>query len=383
MNVIYPSLIIGAGPAGLATSFELARAGVSHVVLERGPEVGHSWAHYYDSLVLHTTRSLSTMPGLSFPPGTGTFPTRRDMVAYLRTYASSFELPVRCGADVTSLTRNQDVWVARTAAGAEYRAHTAVVATGIAANPRVPALPGRDRFRGRLLHSASYDRPDGLAASRVLVVGAGNSAGEIAAELAAAGAVVTVAVRSGAHVVPLRLLGIPVQYFGVALEHVPRSWFDRITALVERFSIRSGSTSVLPRPPRKACDSVPIIGGHLVDAIRGGRIRVAGGVNELTPEGARFSDGSTGAFDAIILATGFSAAIGLLGDRITRDPCGFAARLDRVASRDAPGLYFVGHSYGPGGSLYHMRTDARRAATLIRRGTSRTSTETPRPPSER
>jgi len=381
--VIYRSVVIGAGPAGLATSYELSRSGVAHVVLERGPEVAHSWANYYDSLVLHTTRSLSALPGVGFPSGTPTFPSRRDMVAYLRAYASHFSLPIRCGADVISLTRGPDGWIARTSTGDEYRARTAVVATGIAANPKVPPMVGREQFRGRVLHSADYHRPDEFGTSRVLVVGAGNSAGEIAAELASAGAQVTIAVRSGAHVVPLRLFGIPVQYFGVALEHVPRAWFNRITAVVERFSFQSAKAAVLPRPPRKPCDSVPIIGGHLVDAIRDGRIRVARGVTELTVDGARFDDGTAHVFDTIILATGFSAAIGLLGKAVSRDACGFASRVDRVVSRDADGLHFVGHSYGPGGSLYHMRADARRAAALIRRGTSRTSTETPPLPSER
>ena len=100
-----PVLVIGAGPAGLATSHELARNGVPHLVVERGRHVGQTWADLYDSLVLHTARRLSTLPGLAFPPATPLFPTRAEFVEYLGRYAGEFRLPITTGVEVTRLRR--------------------------------------------------------------------------------------------------------------------------------------------------------------------------------------------------------------------------------------------------------------------------------------
>jgi hypothetical protein len=141
--------------------------------------------------------------------------------------------------------------------------------------------------------------------------------------------------------------------------------------------------AVLPGPPRDtACPRVPLIGLALADAIRAGRVTVTGGVTGFTRQGVRFADGAEAPFDAVILATGYRAALGLLGDAVRLDACGFASRRDRVVSTDRAQLYFVGHNYGIRGGLYNIAHDARLAARRIsaaRGGTSRTPIERPRP----
>ena len=184
----HETIVVGAGPAGLATSRELTRAGVDHCVLERGDQLGHTWANLYDSLVLHTGRHLSALPGLAFPSGTPLFPPRRDFLDYLHRYASAFSLPIETSSEVLAIERQADQWIVRLRSGAALGARTLVVATGIVANPHVPEISGRDRFTGRVMHSVDYRRPAGMKGRRVLVVGAGNSAGEISVELARAGA---------------------------------------------------------------------------------------------------------------------------------------------------------------------------------------------------
>jgi len=379
------TIVIGAGPAGLATSAALTRRGVPHVVLERGRQVGATWANLYDSLVLHTARRLSALPGLPFPASTPQFPTRLDFVAYLERYAQMFRVPVELGADVTSLRRANGDWIARTSSGDERRARTVVVATGIVANPHVPSIPGRDLFRGRVLHSVDYRTPGEFAGQRVLVVGTGNSGGEIAAEIARAGARVTLAVRSGAMVVPREVAGIPIQYLSVVAGTLPTPAQRGLTAVMLKVSALVRGPAVLPLPPIvRPCANVPIIGFHLVDAIRAGTVQVKRGITAFTAEGLRFADDSTAGFDTVLLATGYRAAVGLLGDQISCDPCGFAERRDRVTSRDQPGLYFVGHNYGIQGGLFNIARDARLVAKgVTHRDTSRTSTGMRRPASER
>jgi len=106
----------------------------------------------------------------------------------------------------------------------------------------------------------------------------------------------------------------------------------------------------------------------------------------LTANGARFADGTEQAFDDVILATGYTAEMALLGNLVQRDACGFARRRNRVVSVDQPDLFFVGHNYDVRGGLFNIARDARLAAGQISaalRDTRRTSTGTPRPPRER
>jgi hypothetical protein len=121
----------------------------------------------------------------------------------------------------------------------------------------------------------------------------------------------------------------------------------------------------LPPPGDSACATVPLIGFHLAEAVKAGRIQLTSAVAQFTADGVRFTDGSERSFDAVILATGYRAALGLLGNEITRDRCGFAARRNRVVSVDRPGLYFVGHNYDVAGGLRNIGQDARIAAGFI------------------
>jgi lysine/ornithine N-monooxygenase len=378
----FDAIVVGAGPAGLATSRELARAGVDHRVLERGAQAGHTWGNLYDSLVLHTGRHLSSLPGLAFPPGTPLFPPRRAFLDYLHRYADTFRLPIETSADVTTVDRRGDRWAVRLRVGATLEARTLVVATGIVANPHVPDIPGRDRFTGRVIHSVSYRRPEGMTGRRVLVVGAGNSAGEISVELAQNGADVTLAVQSGAFVVPRELLGIPIQYLSVLVSPLPRAFVQRVTTILGGLR----GPRVLPLPATTPCPKVPLIGLALADALRAGAIQLRGGLTAFTTEGVRFRDGSEQPFDDVILATGYRAALGFLEGVIRVDACGFGGRRDRVVSLDHPDLYFVGHNYDARGGLYNISIDAPRAAREITRAlrdTARTSTGTPPAPSGR
>jgi cation diffusion facilitator CzcD-associated flavoprotein CzcO len=360
---MHDALIIGAGPAGLAVSRELGTA-VDHLVLERGEALGHTWANLYDGLVLHTGKHLSALPGMPFPSFTPLFPSRLDFLDYLRRYADAFRVPVETNAGVATVRRDPDGWIARTTAGTEFRARAIVMATGIVSNPHVPEIPHRDRFRGKVMHSVDYRRPGEYAGQRVLVVGIGNSSGEICVELAAAGVNVTVAVRSGARVVPRQILGIPVQYFAVAMSPLPRTAQHAVQSAVGRISdlVRG---AVLPRPADSPCSNVPLIGLHFPNAVRAGAIHLKPGVAEFADRVVRFTDGSEEPFDAVILATGYRAAVGALGDMIRLDDCGFGARTSRVVSQDQPGLYFVGHNYDSRGGLRNIAQDARLAARFI------------------
>lgn len=382
----FQCVVIGAGPAGLATSRELAMRGVQHVVLERGAEVGHSWINAYDSLTLHTGKHMSGLPGMRLPKSAPLFVPRTEFVRYLQEYARHFALPVRTGWDVRGVARitsGDSRWRVRSATTkgeATIECRDLVVASGIMANPRTPQMPGAETYTragGRLMHSADYRRPNDLVGKRVLVVGVGNSGGEIASELARAGngngkvTHVTIAVRSGANVVPRDILGIPIQYLARYIRKLPRALREAIVRGVGRIVEKRRGPAVLPRPAYGPLDAIPLIGFNLVDAIRDGLVDVRGGVERLTETGAAFADGkapSEQPFDVVILATGFSPALAPLGQLIRVDAKGFALRHDRVTSADHDGLYFVGHNYDATGGLFNIARDAPMVARSVERG---------------
>ena len=359
-----PALVVGGGPAGLATSAELCRRGVEHRLLERGERVGASWAKLYDSLRLHTGKHLSHLPGMRFGDRVPLFPTRDMLLEYLERYVERFSLPVDTGREALAVTLAGETWRVETNRGALAARHL-VVATGIMSTPVVPELPGRERYSGRVLHAIDYRRPAPYRGQRVLVVGSGNSAGEIAAELAAEGVAVTLAVRSGARVVPLTLFGLPIQYCAWPLAFLPRG--------VQRACLRGMSAlgewrrgpAMLPPGEETHCPDVPLIGLRLEEALRSGRIERRPALAGFGDQTVRFADGGEERFDAVILATGYRATLGFLGELGARDDCGFARRADRVASAVAQRLWFVGQNYDNRGGLYNIRLDARAVAKRI------------------
>src|SRR5262249_32602703 len=154
------------------------------------------------------------------------------------------------------------------------------------------------------------------AGRRVLVVGAGNSAGEIAIEVAAAGAHVTLAVRSGATVLPREIAGVSLQYLGLALGWLPTRAQQIAARTMGRGTSPLRGRPVLPPPPAGACPPVPLIGLGLADALRAGSIGLKHAIVRFTDRGVCFDDGTELPFDAVILATGFRAAVGMLGPLI-------------------------------------------------------------------
>jgi cation diffusion facilitator CzcD-associated flavoprotein CzcO len=303
------------------------------------------------------------------PRRTPLFPSRLDYHDYLCRYAQRFGIAVEIGTTVHAALPGRRAWQVHTSAGG-IEASAIVVATGIVANPCVPVIPGRSDFEaggGRVMHSVDYRRPAPFAGRRVLVVGVGNSGGEIGSELARAGVDVSVAVRSGAHVVPLSLAGVPIQYFAALMRKLPRMAQERISDGVRLLGEVRQGPPVLPRPGHHVLDAIPLIGFHLVDEIRAGRVRVLPGITALLAGGARFSDDSEHPFDDVILATGFRPALEFLPSSITRDARGFAVRTDRVTSAAHPTLFFVGHNYDSRGALLNIAGDAPLAARTLAR----------------
>jgi len=291
------------------------------------------------------------------------FPPRDRFVRYLEEYVARFELPIRLGKDVVTASRGESGWLLNTG-DEELAGRTLVVATGIASNPVRPALEGANQFEGTILHSSEYSHPGPFLGRKVLVVGVGNSAGEIAGELGQAGAETAVSVRSGAHVMPLKILGVPSQYWSVLLGHFPDPVPGFVAGAANRALRVVRGPPPVPVPDWPVLARPPLIGGSLPDAIRSGTVTLRSEVAGFAGDRVRFRNGSEEPFDVVLLATGYRPVLGFLEGLVRLDADGFPGR-DGVRSLDQPGLYFVGHAYGPTGAIHMIRRDAPRAAREV------------------
>lgn len=184
------AVVIGAGQAGLAAAYYLQQRGLAFRVLEAAPAVGAAWAARYDSLRLFSPAWASGLPGRPWPGNPLRYPTRDETVAYLRDYASHFQLPIDTSQRVVCLApaADQASYTVHTAAGRCYLARYVLIATGPYRQPKVPIWASQLPLSVTQLHSCDYQRPGQLAGTGpVAVVGSGNSALQIAADLAATG----------------------------------------------------------------------------------------------------------------------------------------------------------------------------------------------------
>lgn len=367
---LLPAVIVGAGPAGLASAACLKQRGIEALVLEAGASLANSWRHHYDRLRLHTVKQQSHLPGLPFARELARYPTRAEVIAYLEAYAARFEIVPRTAEAVRRVCAADDGFVVESER-ATYRTRAVVIASGLNRVPNPDRLPGQERFRGALIHSRDYRNADRFVDQRVLVVGAGNTGAEIALDLAEHGVRPTMALRSPVNIVPRDFLGLPTQLTSIRLRGLPLALADAVARLVSRLAFGNLARYGLTRPALgpltafKLRRRVPLIDVGTIAAIKRGDIAVKPAVAGFTETGALFADGSADEFDAVVLATGYRPALedivavaGVLDDEgCPRDWKGGAH----------PGLFFVGYQQPPTGLLREIALQAEAVAAAIAR----------------
>ncbi|KUG08061.1 flavin-containing monooxygenase [Solirubrum puertoriconensis] len=183
------TLIIGAGQAGLAAAYYLKQAGVPCIVVEQASEVGQVWTSRYASLKLFSPVWVNALPGLKWPGPAFHYPTKDEAAQYLRLYANYFNFEVHLGQRVVRVSAADDSgFEVHTQAGARYLAKRVIVCTGGFESAHVPAWASALGAEVQQLHSSQYQAPEQLPGTGpVAVVGSGNSALQIAADIAATG----------------------------------------------------------------------------------------------------------------------------------------------------------------------------------------------------
>ena len=342
MNLI-DTLVIGAGQSGLATAHALRKHGIEPVVLEAGDAPTGSWPHYYDSLTLFSPAHYSSLPGMPFPGDPDRYPHRDEVIAYLTAYAARLDADIRTGHRVATVEHHEGIYTAHLIDGRVLHARTVVAATGGFTNPYSPALPGLATFPGTVLHAADYQRPEPFTGQRVLVVGGGNSAVQIATELAAH-AQVTLTTRSKLRFAPQRPLGRDLHF-----------WYT-ITGLDT-----APIGHWLTHPP-----IVPVLDtGRYRRAIEAGRPDHQSMFTVLEGDRVYWSGGASERVDALILATGYRPALDYLTGLNVLTPEGHPRHQGGLAT-NLPGLAFVGLEWQHSLSSASIRGVGRDAARIAR-----------------
>ncbi|MCC7003434.1 MAG: NAD(P)-binding domain-containing protein [Gemmatimonadaceae bacterium] len=317
----YDVVVIGGGQAALAAGYYLRRTARSYVLLDDQPVAGGAWLHTWPSLHLFSPARHSSLPGWLMPDTAG-YPPRDAAIAYLRDYEARYAIPVRRPVRVheTHVAEHRRRFRLHTSVG-HIHADAVISATGSWSNPVWPELAGRETFRGRLIHSATYEGADAYRDKRVLVIGAGNSGAQIFADLLDV-ARVTWCVRDEPTFLPDHVDG---QYL-----------FEQGTARYK--AIQEGRT---PDPPRSLGDIVMV---PPVRAARdAGRLIWSHLPQQLTPYGVRWPDGREEPIDAIICATGFKPSLAHLAPALTPNAKG---RLDMTGLHAATQAHIYPLGYG-------------------------------------
>jgi putative flavoprotein involved in K+ transport len=309
-------VVVGAGQAGLAVGYFLARSPLDFVILEAGSRLGSAWLGRWDSLRLFTSRRYSGLPGLPFPGEPDSYAGRDDVAEYLARYANEFSLPVQLSSPVREVTP-VDGRFRIDVDGRRLTAAHVVVATGAFQTPYVP--PFADRLAPEVvqMHSTGYRRVDDIPEGTVLVVGGGNTGFQIAEELAPVRKA-HLSIGSRQTPLPQRLLGRDIFWWLSALGVFEKSVETRIGQRLRTRLPLIGSS------PRK---------------IREAGVTLHPRATAATGRTITFGDGSTLDVDAVVWATGYRNDYSWIKAPIF-DAQGRPRH--RRGVTEVPGLYFVG-----------------------------------------
>jgi indole-3-pyruvate monooxygenase len=364
-------VVVGSGPAGLAVGGCLRKAGIDFVLLEKERTLAPAWRQRYDRLHLHTDRSHSGLPYFPMPKSYARYPSCAQVIEYLEGYAKQFSLAPRFAEEVTAARRAQGGWAVETPSG-RYRSRGLVLATGYNAEPVRPQWPGMETYQGVLLHSSEYRSGERFRGQDVLVVGFGNSGGEIAIDLVEHGARPSIVVRGTVNLLPRELLGIPILTWGIALSHLPPPVADLLAAPLLRMTFGDLSklglrkASAGPLTELASRKRVPLIDIGTVDLIRRKSIQVRPGIEAFTRNGVRFADGTEAVYQAVVLATGFRPRLAQVLSKVdgVLDDAGMPLS---SGHETLPALYLAGFYVAPTGMIREAGIEARRIVAGLTR----------------
>lgn len=335
-------LVVGAGFSGLGIAKALAEAGIAYDQIEANDDVGGNWyAGVYNHVHIVSSKRTTEFTDFPMPADYPDFPSAGQMFAYLRRYAEHFGLLPRIELQRVlqrAEPREGGGWRVVLDDGSVRHYRGVIVCNGHHWNPRHPSYPGT--FGGEYMHSKQYKTSDVLRGKKVLVIGGGNSACDIAVDAAREGRESHLSIREGTWILPKTVMGRPLTDFLNAW--MPQSVQKLAVRAFIQATIGDYADYGLPKPSHDIYAQHPTINSLVPYYVRHGRIKVHPGIQRWDGRTVTFVDGSTEEFDVVVAATGFHVSFPFLTSDIV-DVKGAVPQLPFGTFHDRyQGLYIVG-----------------------------------------
>ena len=349
--------VIGAGLSGLTASKALKDRGIPFECFEMSDRVGGNWAYgnpngkssAYRSLHIDTPKQLLQFEDLPMPDDWPDFLHHTRVFEYLNRYADTFGLRehIRFETAVDHVERLPEGGYRVTVDGEERHFDAVIVGNGHHWDPRLPDPPFPGDFEGESLHAHHYiDPSDPIECSgkRVLVVGIGNTAADIASELSHPGVTekTFLSTRSGAWVVPLVMFGKPLAYLVKTAPGIPLKLQRRLSHLIMTKLVGNPEDLGLPRPNHRFLEAHPTTSNDLLWRLQTGDLTAKPNISRFDGRTVAFEDGTSEEIDVIIYATGYKVTFPFLDEDFISAPENRLPLFKRVFKPGLPDLAFVG-----------------------------------------
>ncbi len=366
------TLIVGASISGLASASSLQKQHIGYIVIEKQSQVAAPWRNHYDRLHLHTNKRVSNLPYKKFGTAIQRYPTRQQVVDYLEDYQQEFNIHPVFKTEAKSIRKENDHWITETT-NETFKSKWLIMATGAFGKPKPVNFDGMESFKGRIMHSYGYKTGKDFKGQKILVVGFGNSACEIAIDLYQEGAVPSMSVRSPVNVIPRDILGVPILELSLLMSWLPPRVADTINAPLMRLVFGDITKLGLKKMPYGPFEeirkdgNIPVLDIGIIKHIRKGHIKIYGGIDHIEGKTIYFSEGKREDFNAIVAGIGYYRDYAEIidVDKSRFEDLKLPVNKQKYFGND--GLYFCGFWVGPTGQIREIASDAQKIAKDIAR----------------
>lgn len=348
--------IIGCGSSGMPAIKAMVDKGIRFDCFEAGNDIGGNWtinnsngvSAAYESLRINTSRQMMEYADYPMPEDYPDYPDHRLIARYFNDYMDAFSLRdhVQFNTSVEHCERSATgEWAVTLSSGDTRYYQNLVVANGHHWDPQWPQPPLPGDFNGLVMHSHSYISPYDpidLTDKRIVILGMGNSAMDLACELSQPSLSNTVymSIRTTAWVLPRYLFGKPLDQH--AQVSVPWRLMSGITEALMRLTHGSPQSHGLTKPKHRALQTHPTISQYIYDKIDNGEVIAKPAISELKGDRVRFNDGSEADADVVIYATGYKVNFPFFDPQFISAPGNDLPLWQRLVKPDVDKLFFIG-----------------------------------------
>ena len=343
-------LIIGGGPVGLAHAKALKFANIPYDQVEADDDVGGNWYHgVYESAHIISSKKVTEFKDYPMPDNFPDFPSRQNMYDYIKDYAIHFDLlnDIEFNTKVIFVRPIEDnAWEVSLESGEKRIYKGILVCNGHHWSRRYPDYPGE--FTGEIFHSKDYKKPEQLTDKKVLVIGGGNSACDVASEAARVSSECHMSMRSGVWFLPKTMMGKPLTDMDT-MQHMPIGIQRQILKLLLKANIGNYEDYGLQKPDHEIFEKHPTVSTEVLHYIKHGRIIPKLGIERYNGKIVQFTDGTSEEYDIIVAATGFHVDWPFLPRELQRVKGVVAQVYGGSMYDDYKGLYLIGTTQPRGG----------------------------------